>query len=309
MDLLKTIEEEIKKFQTIIIQRHVNPDGDAYGSQFGLKHLIENNFKDKKVYVVGDEFEWLSFLGKVDQIDDEVFSEALVIVTDCANVERISDQRFSKAKQIIKIDHHPNVTPYGYIMWVDVTFTSASEMVGYLAVQLNWNIPQEAARVIFCGTVTDSGRFLYRGTTARTFEVASVLLKTGFDLFALYKKLNTRKLSDLEFSNLIFNTFKLTKKGLAYVIISLEDLKKHNLTAEMMNKYANTLAGFEEIKVWITFSQFENKSYRVEFRSAETVINKIAAKYGGGGHDLAAGAIVPDLETINAIIKDIDELL
>ncbi|AHI52898.1 DHH family phosphoesterase [Spiroplasma culicicola] len=310
MQLLKQIENEIKDFDTIIIHRHVNPDGDAYGSQLGLKWLIEQNFKDKRCYAVGESIEWLNYVGSFDVIeDDNIFHNSLVIVTDCANVERISDQRFTLAKKVIKIDHHPNITEYGDLMWVDTSYTSASEMVGYLAIQLGWEIPQKAARAIFNGIVTDSGRFMYRGVSPRTFDVASKLLSTGFDLDELYRNLNTKKLSDLEFTNYIFNNFKLSSNGLASIVVPISEMDKHGLSAEVMNKYANTLAGFEEIKMWITFSERTDGQYRVEFRSSKTIVNELAVKYGGGGHALASGAIAPDLETVNKIIEDADQLL
>ncbi|AOG60857.1 bifunctional oligoribonuclease and PAP phosphatase NrnA [Spiroplasma helicoides] len=310
MEILKQIENEIKNFQTIIVQRHINPDGDAYGSQLGLKWLIEENFKDKKCYAVGEPMEWLSYVGSFDKIEnDDIFKEALVIVTDCGNVERIDDQRFSTANKIIKIDHHPNATPYGDLMWVDTTYTSASEMIGFMALQLNWSIPPKAARAIFNGIVTDSGRFMYRGVSSRTFDVASGLLKTGFDLEEMYKNLNTRKLSELSFTNFIYSNFKLTKNGLATIVVPVSEMQKHGLTAEMMNKYANTLAGFQEIKMWITFSERSDGQYRVEFRSSGTLVNQLAIKYGGGGHAQAAGAIAPDLKTVQDIIDDADKLL
>ncbi|ASP28548.1 bifunctional oligoribonuclease and PAP phosphatase NrnA [Spiroplasma corruscae] len=309
MEILKDIEKQIKEFNTIIIQRHINPDGDAYGSQLGLKGLIEENFKDKKCYAIGESMEYLNYIGSFDKVEDEVFKDALVIVTDCGNVERIDDQRFSLAKKIIKIDHHPNVTPYGEIMWVDTSYTSASEMVGYMAMQLKWRIPTMAARAIFNGIVTDSGRFMYRGVTPRTFDVASRLLSTGFDLEEMYKNLNTKKLSELTFINYIYSNFKLTKNGLATIIVPISEMNKHGLSAEMMNKYANTLAGFKEIKMWITFSERSDKQYRVEFRSSGTIVNQLAVKYGGGGHAQAAGAIAQNLKIVQDIIEDADKLL
>jgi phosphoesterase RecJ-like protein len=71
------------------------------------------NYPDKEVYAVGQDHEELKKFGLMDQLNDEQFYDALIIVTDCGNVERIDDQRYQLGKKIIKIDHHPNATPYG----------------------------------------------------------------------------------------------------------------------------------------------------------------------------------------------------
>lgn len=119
----------IKMYDKIIIHRHIRPDPDAYGSQGGLAEIIKASFPQKEVYTVGQEDETLVYLRKMDKISDEVYEGALVIVCDTANTERISDQRYTKGDLLIKIDHHPNMDPYGDILWVDTEASSVSEMI------------------------------------------------------------------------------------------------------------------------------------------------------------------------------------
>lgn len=45
--MFELIRDAIAAHQTIILHRHTNPDGDALGSQIGLKHLILANYPDK----------------------------------------------------------------------------------------------------------------------------------------------------------------------------------------------------------------------------------------------------------------------
>src|SRR5699024_9812840 len=124
------IIQSIKKYETIIIHRHVRPDPDAIGSQGGLKEIIRQSFPEKKVFAVGEEPDkTLHFLYRMDDIPDDIYEGALVIVCDTANTDRISDDRFQKGDTLIKIDHHPNNDPYGDLMLVDTTVSSTSELL------------------------------------------------------------------------------------------------------------------------------------------------------------------------------------
>lgn len=107
----------IKEFDTIIIHRHVRPDPDALGSQGGLSTILQESFPEKNIYTVGYNEPSLAYLRVMDDIEDSVYENALVIVCDTANQERVDDQRYTKGKMLIKIDHHPNEDPYGDITW------------------------------------------------------------------------------------------------------------------------------------------------------------------------------------------------
>ncbi len=102
------IIETIKQYDTIIIHRHVRPDPDAYGSQGGLAEVLKASFPNKTIYTVGQEERSLQYLRRLDEISDDTYNGALVIVTDTANQERICDQRYLSGDKLIKIDHHQN---------------------------------------------------------------------------------------------------------------------------------------------------------------------------------------------------------
>src|SRR5690625_2545476 len=123
------IIEWIQAYERIIIHRHVRPDPDAYGSQAGLQRMIQLSFPKKEVYIVGEEDPDLHYLARMDEISDDKYNDALVIVCDTANTGRICDQRYKLGKKIVKIDHHPNVDPYGDLLWVDTDASSTSEMI------------------------------------------------------------------------------------------------------------------------------------------------------------------------------------
>jgi bifunctional oligoribonuclease and PAP phosphatase NrnA len=307
---LKKIQEIIEQHQTIILHRHIIPDGDAYGSQLGLKELIKKNYPEKQVFAVGNNINYLQFIGSMDlNVPDSVYEKALVIVTDCGNVERIDDQRFNKGNFLMKIDHHPDATPYGDYSWVDTSFTSASEMVGYLAMQLNWKITPNAGRIIYHGILTDSIRFSIQATTPRTLEVAAHLLKTGFNLDELHQTMYRRRFEDLALQSELIKGAKITKQGVGYIILTDELVHKYGLRYDENGKFANLLSGIEGIEIWLTFAIREDHQWRVEFRSRALAINQIAVKWGGGGHKLAAGAIIQNLDQAQQIVEDANQLI
>lgn len=136
MTVFQAILEKIKAYDTIIIHRHQRPDPDAIGSQVGLKEILKTNFPDKKVLATGVNEPTLSWIAEMDEVADQDYEGALVIVTDTANTPRIDDDRYDKGDFLIKIDHHPNDDAYGDLLLVDTTASSASEIVTDWALSL-----------------------------------------------------------------------------------------------------------------------------------------------------------------------------
>ena len=121
MTLFQAILEKIKAYDTIIIHRHQRPDPDAIGSQIGLKEILKTNFSDKKILATGVNEPTLSWIAEMDEVPDNDYEGALVIVTDTANTPRIDDDRYDKGDFLIKIDHHPNDDAYGDLLLVDTS--------------------------------------------------------------------------------------------------------------------------------------------------------------------------------------------
>ena len=120
--MLQKIFDKIKEYNRIIIHRHIRPDGDCIGSQFGLKYIIQATYPEKEVYAVGHDVpEYLSYIGQGDQVSNDLYEGALVIVVDTATTGRIFDERYKNGAYLIKIDHHDDSEDYGDIIWVDVS--------------------------------------------------------------------------------------------------------------------------------------------------------------------------------------------
>lgn len=301
---------QIKKYDTIIIHRHQRPDPDAYGSQVGLAGIIRASFPKKKVYQVGEMVSRFDWLVSQDEIEDSVYNDALVIVTDTANRPRVDDERYTKGKYLIKIDHHPNDDVYGDICWVNTQASSCSEIIYdfYAACQAELTLPASAARVLYAGIVGDTGRFMYDATTPHTLRVAAALVETGIDATKLNRKLDSISEPLARLSAYVLENMVVTKHKAAYVILTREIMAKYNLSDGGTAPVVPLLGKLEEVVCWTVLVEQENHSYRLRIRSKGPVINELAKEYHGGGHPLASGAMLKDTSAIETYVEKLDQI-
>lgn len=307
----REIIETIKSYDTIIIHRHVRPDADALGSQVGLKEIIKQSFPEKNVYAVGEEDPALHFLTRMDEIDDSVFDGALVIICDTANTGRISDSRYKLGDKVMKIDHHPNNDPYGDLLWIDTNASSTSEMIYELYLEgegsdLKFN--DAAARLIYAGIVGDTGRFLFPSTTEKTFQYASELVTYKFDRTDLYNRLYNITENIARLRGYILQHFTLSESGVSTIKITKEKLDKYGLTPLQTGKLIGTLGDVAGIRAWAVFVEEEPSIIRIRIRSKGPIVNTLAAKYNGGGHPLAAGAMARTWKEVDTFIADLEDV-
>lgn len=310
-ELYESIYQAIKENQTIIIHRHVRPDPDALGSQLGLAHLIRQQFPEKTVYAVGEEEDSLMFIGKMDQVETDQYTDALVIVTDTANRPRIDDKRFSTGKSLIKIDHHPDEDHYGDISLVNTQASSCSEIIADLSLYLGERLPlnTEAARALYAGIVGDTGRFLYAATSPRTMQIAAELMTFDFSASEIGQLMNTNSKKVANLSGFVLQNVEISDLGVGYIILSRDILEKFDATDSDTAPVVSLPGTIEGVMCWAIFVEQEYGGYRCRLRSKGPIINEVAKRHDGGGHPLASGANAKDLAEINQIIDEFEELM
>ena len=301
----------IRQYQTIILHRHERPDGDAMGSQLGLKHLLLENYPDKNIYVVGDETKYFSFMedSVMDNIPDETYTGALAVILDCGSAHLISDHRYTLAEKTIRLDHHIFCQTIADAEVVDTSFESCCGIVTALAVEAGWKINPLAGKSLYTGMVTDSGRFRYDGTTARTHRLAAALLDSGFDATEIYRPLYADDYESKRLKAAFILKIQFTEKRVAYIYTDREELEKLNKDLFTVSRaMVNTMADIRGTDIWVNFTETD-KGVACEIRSSVYNINPIAVKYGGGGHAKASGATVPDRATAMAMLADLDNMI
>lgn len=307
---LNEIMNEIEKYETVIIHRHVRPDPDAYGSQLGLKGYLQAKFPNKQIYAVGEREPSLDFIGTFDEINDSVYEGALVIVCDTANAPRISDIRYNLGAKLIKIDHHPAIDQYGDINYVNVESSSTSEIIADFILHFNdfTIIDETVARLLYIGIVGDTGRFLFNNTTPHTMKITSELLKFPFNHNEELNHLAEKEPSLLPFQGYVLQNFQLNDKGFCKVIITNEVLEKFNIAPNEASLFVNTIADIKGLKIWL-FAVDEGEEIRCRIRSKGIVINDVASDFGGGGHPNASGVSVDSWETFEHLANALNKKL
>lgn len=307
--ILTNIYRKIKEYNTIIIHRHTKPDGDALGSQIGLKESLIATFPNKCIKVVGDMSERYSFIGEMDEIDDSLYEGALVIVLDTGAERLISDERYKLGKYLIKIDHHLPQGEYGDLAYVDTSRESCAGVVASFLMDKRFKINDKVATALFTGMVTDSGRFRYSSTSSVTYKVASELMKYNIDTESIYNKIYVDKLANVKLKAKLIDKFVVLDSGVAYLINTKEEIKEYNVPIyDVSRGMVNIMAGIEEISIWANFSEDENGDIYCEIRSNGPNINVVATKYGGGGHLQASGTTIYSFDTVKEIINDLERV-
>ncbi len=309
LDICKQIYKKIKKYNTIVVARHVGPDPDAIASQIALRDTIQLNFPNKKVVAVGAYVSKFKYFGSIDKVDLDKYSDALLIILDVPTLDRVDGIEGLSYKEVIKIDHHPCDAMVATLEIVDDTASSTCQLVAEFIFRTNLKMNQGIASNLFLGIVSDSDRFLLSYTSAKTFHIVSKLIdQYGLDFEPLYNNLYERPINEIRFHGYLAEHLNLTENGLAYVKITPEILKEYDVDNGTPSNMINDFNYIKEVLAWIFVTYDEkNTIFKVNIRSRGPIINEIAAKYNGGGHKFASGARCKTEEEIDLLLKDLDK--
>lgn len=301
------IKELVEKYDRIIIHRHSNPDGDAIGSQVGLKHIIKTNYPEKEVYAVGDASKRYGFIEDcaTDTIPDEYYNGALAFVLDTSAISLISDERYKTADAIVKMDHHIFTEKYADLELIDTSFESCCGLIGMFAMEAGLKLNPTAAKALYTGMITDSGRFRYDSTSAQTFRVASFLMEQKFNTNDIYSNLYADELHFIQLRAKFVLKITLTDAPVSYIYTTLDEANSYGAdTFTISRGMVNTMGDIKGVDIWVNFTETEN-GVLCELRSSKYNINPVAVKYGGGGHQKASGATVKDRAEAMAMLEDL----
>ena len=309
--MFEQIIQEIRQFDTIILHRHNYPDGDALGSQIGLKHILRDSFPEKHIYAVGDGAGRYGFMEDctMDEVPDSAFKDALSIILDCGAAALVSDDRYTQAARTARMDHHTFSGTFTDTEVIDTSFESCCGLVTELAMEQGLTVSSLAAKSLFTGMVTDSGRFRYDSISPRTFRQAAFLMEQKFDVNDVYLELYADDFAMRHLRAQFTLKIQFTPRNVAYIYTTKEELEAlQQDTFTISRGMVNTMADIRGVEIWANFTETP-EGVLCELRSSRQSIVHIASKYGGGGHAKACGATVPSREAAMQMLSDLDDMI
>ena len=307
-EMYKKIIKIIKKYDKIVLARHISPDPDAIASQIALRDSIKLTFPNKEVYAVGAGVHKFKYLGSLDKPDLSTLNNSLLIVLDVPNFYRVDGIKGLEYDAILKIDHHPAEDIVGDVDWTDSTKSSTCEMIAELLLYSPLAMDTKIAEDLYIGMVFDSDRFLLPNTSVETLKTAYELVKTSnINFVNLYDNLYERSINEEKFRAYLINNIEITENRFGFIFVPSEDLKKFNVEPTSVSNQVNDFYFIKELMCWMFVVYDErNDIYKANIRSRGPVINEVVAQYNGGGHKFASGCRTSDYKVIEALAKDLD---
>jgi bifunctional oligoribonuclease and PAP phosphatase NrnA len=314
--VLEEVANELRANDRFLLTTHEGPDGDALGSLLGMHHLLRQLGKDSVMFLAAKEFPLpieYRFLPL-----EEVFHEPpadmadrVVVFLDCGNIDRMPVDFLQRDEhRVINIDHHHDNTRFGDVNLVDGDASCTAEIVYELAGLLGARITPEIAAALYVGVVTDTGKFMYENTDARTHRVAAALIEAGVDVDDIYRRLYEHV--PLEKLRLIARAIEKIERHcdnrLVTTNITAEDYRETGSDEAMTEGIIDLLRSVEGARVAAVIRDLGSRgraARKVSLRSSggDVDVSAIARQGGGGGHVRAAGFSTDlDLEQVIEMI-------
>ena len=307
--MYKKIFKEIKKYDTIVIARHIGVDPDAMASQIALRDSIKLTFPEKRVLAVGTGSAKFRYIGNLDKLEN--INDALLIVVDTPDKRRVDITSFDGFSEMIKIDHHPFIEKFCDIELIEDDRSSAAEIIMELIKDTKLLCNENIARTLFIGLASDSNRFLFNSCSANTFKlVGKYLEEYKFDMYDIYQQMYARPLKEVRLEGYMSENMEVTKHGVGYMKVSDEIINKFEADSASAGNVVNNFNFIEGVYIWLTITEdVKNEYYRISIRSRGPEINQVAEKYHGGGHKFASGVKLQTIQEAMLLVEDLDKAL
>lgn len=288
-----------------VLACHVRPDGDCLGAALALARELRRLGKDVTVLSKDGVPENYVFMPDSDTVltttDRRDFDFGIIVDADVPKRVGDSADAITSARTLARIDHHLSNDEFGEIRVVDPGISSTSELVALLFQANDITIDQPTATLLLTGIIFDTGGFRYPNASARTFEIASELVRLGANSSAIAREvLENRPQRAMQLLGRALSSLTAEPDGqIAYGAISAVDYAELDATDADTEGIVNTLSAVKGPKVVMLFRETEPGTVRVSLRSRDGVdVNRVAQAFDGGGHAAAAGC------TVNGSLED-----
>lgn len=300
MKPIPAITAELERASRVLLLGHMDPDGDSAGSILALAEALA----DKQVYCFSEgalpsRYRFLDPAGTLKSDIDPGFKADVAVTIESPALDRLGrGVSMLEGARVINIDHHRDNARYGDINWVDTDAAALGELAYELLVAWGRPVTPTMATSLYTAILTDTGRFRFKGTTARTLAIASELVKLGADPSEITRQIYF----GLPFSylQLLRSALDGMEQGAGGKLLAFTLLPEHFERAGASQQDAEGIIDFtlvsDQVRIGMLFKQMAPGQVKVSMRSQNGVdVGTLAAQYGGGGHKNAAGCTVKGL--------------
>ncbi|MDR2161365.1 MAG: DHH family phosphoesterase [Desulfovibrio sp.] len=294
----------------VLVATHVNPDGDAIGAAAAAAPVAAAKGCDCRLFLGTGLPEFLSFLPLpcpwVRALGDLAgWTPDLAVAVDCGDARRTGAlESFFKNRAApapgwelaatLNIDHHPDNTLFGDHNWADSSYAATGAMLGLLAEHLGIPLAGDLGWAVYLSLVADTGNFSFASTDAEIFAMAGRIVSNGLRVAEFTEKYeNTWSMERMRLWGRLWSEVTLHLNGaVACSIVPAVYLRELGLKRSSLDGYASWLRKIRGVRVVLFIREDEPGRCKLSLRSAGVDTQKIAARFGGGGHRNAAGAEV-----------------
>jgi bifunctional oligoribonuclease and PAP phosphatase NrnA len=290
---LAALRDAVSGGKSVLVSTHIHPDPDAIGSVLAVREILQQLGAAPRVILndpVPVRCRILPGANEVSVFPRDAIAEKfhVAVIVDSGSRSRIGDVEnlLDPDAFIVNLDHHVSNDRFGAVNLIDLESSATGELLFFLCHQLGLKITPSIAHNLFAGVLTDTGRFRYPSTTSRTLSVASELIAAGADTTgltnALYYDLPA---GDVKSLGAIYSTLELFEGDqIPTLFCRLEYL------VEDPDTVVDTALSIRGVQIAALLSETPEGKIRVSLRSKNEVnVSLIAAGFGGGGHQKAAG--------------------
>lgn len=304
--------ELIGKSNNVLITTHTRPDGDGCGCIAAISETLTTLSKNVKILLLSELPAWYELLFKQKP---EIFSKKtkidsdLIVIVDTDTYNQLpeldkylkqSDKPSASAeamalsrRRILVIDHHVTSDNIGDVRLIDSSAAATALIVFDLLKYAGWPITKKIAEALFVAVSTDTGWFQFGNTDSRTLKVCAELIDAGVNPSKIYRQLY-QNFSPQQFRLMIamLNTLELHFGGrFAMQHLTQEDFKQAGVKYSDTENLIDECRRISNVEAAALFVEQADGQVKVSLRSRGTIdVCKIATKFGGGGHKMAAGA-------------------
>jgi len=316
--MINEIITAINEGQSFLITAHVRLDGDALGSELALYLMLREMGKNVVVYNQDHTPERYRFLPAAQNIVHDINNVEqydVGIVLDCSELARVGDEaeNIGKIKKLINIDHHVSNSGFCLLKMLDAQASSTGELLFRLMQEMRFKMSKDICTNLYAAIITDTGCFRYSSTTNETLFAAGNLVNNGADPQWIAENIyESDSPARLKLLAKALETLSLDLKNkVGSMVVTQKALQETGASWELTEGFVDIPRTVGGIEISILYTQRGDNNYKLSLRSkADANVEKIAKKFGGGGHIHASACWMKgDIESIKSqIIKAIREL-